>query len=92
MSIYIYHGSMSADTINKIDYIFVDGAEYTLPETNNKVKRMVRQGALTLKQELAAQKDEVPTTSRKGTREQRALCRTKQSSEANEADLRTDRA
>lgn len=68
MSIYIYHGSMSADTINKIDYIFVDGAEYTLPETNNKVKKMVRQGALTLKQELAAKKDEVPTTSRKGTK------------------------
>lgn len=68
MSIYTYHGSMSADTINKIDYTFVDGAEYTLPDDNNKVKRMLRQGALTLKQALAAQKDEVPMTSKKGAR------------------------
>lgn len=40
---------MSADTINKQDYVFVDGAEYTLPEDNAKVKRMVRQGALKIK-------------------------------------------
>lgn len=72
MSIYIYHGSMSADTINGIDYIFVDNAEYTLPENNNKVKKMLRQGALTLNQKLASQKDEAPMTSKKGTREQRA--------------------
>lgn len=65
MSIYTYHGSMSADTINGIDYIFVDNTEYTLPETNNKVKKMLRQGALTLKKALAAQKDEV---SKKGAK------------------------
>lgn len=63
MSIYIYHGSMSADTINGIDYIFVDNAEYTLPDDNNKVKRMLRQGALILKSKV-----EVSPASKKGAK------------------------
>ncbi len=63
MSIYTYHGSMSADTINKTDYIFVDGAEYTLPDDNDKVKRMLRQGALTLKSKV-----EVSSVLKKGAK------------------------
>lgn len=63
MSIYTYHGSMSADTINGIDYIFVDNTEYTLPETNNKVKKMLRQGALTLKSKV-----EVSSVLKKGAK------------------------
>lgn len=49
MSIYIYQGSMSADTIEGTDYVFVDGKEYTLPDNHSKTKRMIRQGVLTLK-------------------------------------------
>lgn len=68
MSIYIYHGSMSADTINKIDYVFVDGAEYTLPDDNNKTKTMLRQGTLTLKKKVETLKNEVSTSTRKGAK------------------------
>lgn len=71
MSIYIYHGSMSADTINKIDYIFFDGAEYTLPENNNKIKTMLRQGVLTLKTGVETAKNAVPARTRKGTQEEK---------------------
>lgn len=49
MNTYIYHGSLSADTINGIDYVFVNNKEYKLPEGNRKIEKMLRQGTLCLK-------------------------------------------
>lgn len=49
MSIYIYQGSLSADTIQGIDYVFVADKEYSLPDNHPKTKRMIRQGVLTFK-------------------------------------------
>lgn len=45
---YLYRGSMSTENINKIDYVFINGKEYDLPETNPRVLQMERQGRLTL--------------------------------------------
>lgn len=62
---------MSADTINKIDYVFVDGSEYTLPDDNEKVKRMIRQGTLSLKNEKVTDNKspfENTTESKKGVK------------------------
>lgn len=58
---------MSADTINKTDYLFVDGAEYTLPDDNEKVKRMIRQKALILKTEKPAD-DKTPDKAKAETK------------------------
>lgn len=44
---YIYRGSMATETINKTDYVFVNGKEYDLAETNPRVLQMERQGRLT---------------------------------------------
>ena len=43
---YRYNGSMCADTIDKKDYVFIDAKIYELPEDNEKVKLMCRQGRL----------------------------------------------
>ena len=48
MSLYLYKGSLSADTINGIDYVFTDGKLYSLPESNKKVQRMEKLGYLKL--------------------------------------------
>lgn len=45
---YIYRGSMSTETIEKTDYVFVNGISYDLPETNKRVQQMERQGRLTV--------------------------------------------
>lgn len=44
---YIYRGSMATETIEKTDYVFVNGTSYDLPETNKRVQQMERQGRLT---------------------------------------------
>ena len=55
---YLYRGCMTAETIEKKDYVFVNGSEYELPENNARVKQMERQGRLTV----------VPEVKKKGTK------------------------
>ncbi len=65
---YIYHGVLTADTIEGNDYVFVDGHEYSLPEENTKVQRMLRQKALTPCAASTAQKTINTTKTTKGAK------------------------
>ena len=59
---YRYNGTIYADTIDGKDIIFIDRGTYYLSEKNNKVIKMVKNGALTPvekeKKQLTKQKGE----------------------------------